>query len=97
MATTAQVNHYWGKDCPKDMVQVEFVRCPPSEKIGEYGWKPVQSASLDIYVDGQRYHIQVGNYHDGRAERRGLHIVGPLHMQCEMTSMNACSVWVEGK
>lgn len=87
-------NHYWGKDCPVGMVQVEFVGCDPKTKKGQYGWKPCESTFLEIYIDGQRYSIQVGNFHDGVAQRRGLHIVGPFDFQCEKTSLNAASVFV---
>ena len=86
---------YFGHDCPQGMVQVEFVGCSPKNKISEYGWKPEESAFLEVYVDGERYRIDIGTFHDGRAERRGLHIVGPIDLLTEKTSLNACSVWVE--
>lgn len=83
----------YGQNCPKGMVQIEFVGCSPKNRMGDYGWAPEESAFLDIYVDGVRFRIQVGDFHDGRAQRRGLHIVGPIEMACELTSVNACSVW----
>jgi hypothetical protein len=61
---------------------------------GLYGWMPVAgNTSIEVYIDGKRLRIEVGTFHDGVAERRGLHIVGPMNMQCEMTSVNACSVF----
>ena len=83
----------YGKDCPKGKVQIEFVGCAPALKQSDYSWLPTDSAFVEIYVDGDRYRIQVGNFHDGHAERRGLHIVGPLTLLCEKTSLNACSIW----
>lgn len=90
-------NMHYGKDCPKGMVQIEFVGCSPKEKRNDYGWKPTESAFLEVYVDGHRYRINVGTFHDGNAERRGLHIIGPMDMQIEKTSVNACSVWIESE
>lgn len=90
-------NKYFGKDCPKGMVQVEFVGCSPKNKLGEYGWKPEKSTFLEVYVDGLRYRIDVGNFHDGIEERRGLHIVGSPDMCIEKTALNACSVFLKKK
>ena len=91
---TDDTNPYYGKDCPKGMVQVEFVGCSPTNRRGDYGWKPEKSAFLEVYVDGQRFHIDVGTFHDGRAERRGLHIITGLDVKFEQTSMNACSLFL---
>ena len=88
-------NMYFGKDCPKGMVQVEFVGCSPKNRIGDYGWKPEVRAFLEVYVDGARFRIEVGTFHDGKGERRGLHIVHPLHAKMEQTSLNACSVFFD--
>ena len=88
----ASTKTYYGKDCPKGMVQVEFV-ISHSEKYSDYGWKPAKSASLDIYVDGKRFLIKVGDFHDGNSQRRGLHIIGPIDLCCEKTSINACSIF----
>jgi len=85
---------YFGRDCPVGKVQVEFVGCPPSEKRNEYGWKPVDRAFIEVWVDGKRFRIDVGTFHDGRAERRGLHIVTEMGVHVEQTAMNAASVWV---
>ncbi|BDQ36358.1 hypothetical protein SYK_07180 [Pseudodesulfovibrio nedwellii] len=84
---------HYGKDCPEGMVQVEFVMCDPKDKKGEYGWKPVEKTSVDIYVDGERYLVKVGDYHDGVAERRGLYVGGPIDMVCEKTNINTCSLF----
>jgi hypothetical protein len=81
---------YYGKDCPKGMVQIEFVGCKPEDKHSEYGWKPVKSAFLEVWVDGQRFRIDVGTSYDGR---RGLHIVGMAGMNVKKDAINACSVW----
>lgn len=86
--------NYYGKDCPIGMVQIEFVGCPPEAMYCKYGWKPVEHAWLEIYVDGKRFRVEVGNFHDGIAKRRGLHIVGGLDLQCEKTGMNACSIFL---
>lgn len=97
MKTETFVPTFYGKDCPKGMVQVEFVGCDPKEKTSDYGWKPTKSAFLEIYIDGQRFRIEVGDYHDGHAERRGLYIVGPVDMGCEKHSCNAASIFLPNK
>lgn len=86
-------NHY-GKDCPQGMVQVEFVGCSPEDRVGNYGWKPTKSAFLEVYVDGKRFRIEVGDFHDGKEQRRGLHIVTAMTVGFEQTSVNACSVFL---
>jgi hypothetical protein len=83
---------HFGKDCPMGMVQVEFVGCSPSKKRSDYGWAPTERAFLEIYVDGERFRVDVGSFHDGHAMRRGLHIIGG-DMRCEKTAVNACSIW----
>ena len=87
---------YFGRDCPEGMVQVEFVGVDPALKHSEYGWKPSQYAFLEIYVDGKRFRIDVGNWEglDG-TQRRGLHIVGPMHMQIHHHSVNAVDIYLE--
>lgn len=95
--TPEREQNYFGQDCPKGMVQIEFVGCSPKDKYCEYGWKPVESAFLEIYVDGERYRIEVGDFHDGKSEKRGLHIVGPINMQVEQNSVNAASVFQKAK
>lgn len=86
-------NQYFGKDCPKGMVQVEFVGCDPKDKRSEYGWKPTKSAFIDVYVDGKRFRIDVGDFHDGNGQRRGLHIVTDLGIEFEKTACNAASLF----
>jgi hypothetical protein len=88
---------YAGKDCPKGMVQIEFVGCSPKNKISDYGWKPEKSAFLEVYIDGERYRIEVGDFHDGVAQRRGIHIVGSINMKIEKTSINACSIFLNNE
>lgn len=84
---------FYGENCPKGMVQVEFVGCSPNQRYSDYGWKPVEHATIDIYIDGKRFYIEVGDFHDGRGQRRGLHIIGPVNMCVEHTSMNAASIF----
>lgn len=87
-------NRYFGKDCPKGMVQVEFVGCDPATKRGEYGWKPCESTFLEIYVDGSRFRIDVGNFQAGDGSwRRGLHICGPFDMVVDKHSVNALDIY----
>jgi len=88
-------NPYYGKDCPVGMVQVEFVGCSPNARRGDYGWKPAKHAFLEVYVDGKRFRIEVGDFHDGREHRRGLHIITDLDIGFERTSMNAASVFLK--
>jgi hypothetical protein len=81
---------YYGQDCPKGKVQIEFVGCDPKERYSNYGWKPVDSAFLEVYVDGQRYRIDVGSFQAGDGSwRRGLHVCGPLNLQVDKHSLNA--------
>lgn len=88
-------NKYFGKDCPKGMVQVEFVGCDPKLKRGDYGWKPCEHTFLEVYIDGQRFRIDVGNFDavDG-TQRRGLHIIGPMDMKVDKHSLNACDIYI---
>lgn len=94
----AEKNMYFGKDCPEGMVQIEFVGVSPSLKRSEYGWKPSPSAFLEVYVDGQRFRIDVGNIEtfDGKT-RRGLHVNGPLDMEIGDRCLNAFSVFLPSK
>ena len=91
-------NNYYGKDCPVGMIQVEFVGCSPENKIGEYGWKPEKSTFLEIWVDGQRFRIDVGNVSDSNGEmKRGLHINGPFDFEYYRNACNACSLFIKEK
>jgi hypothetical protein len=85
-------DYSFGKDCPVGQVQIEFIGVSPSLKQGEYGYKPSPSAFLEIYIDGEPLRIQVGDFHDGKEQRRGLHIIGPLNIKAEQTALNACSI-----
>lgn len=87
---------FFGKDCPDGMVQVEFVGVDPKLKCSEYGWKPSTSAFLEVYVDGKRFRIDVGDWDafDG-TKRRGLHICGPLNMVVDHHSLNAVGLYFE--
>lgn len=86
----------YGKDCPVGMVQVEFVGCPPSARIHDYGWKPVEHAFLEVYVDGQRFRIEVGNVTriDG-TKRRGLTVIGPCHWDVDHCAINAVDLMLD--
>lgn len=87
-------NAHYGKDCPQGMVQVEFVGCDPKTKVGKYGWKPCKSTFLEIYIDGQRFRIDVGNFQAGDGSwRRGLHINGPFDMMVDKYSLNALDIY----
>ena len=85
----------YGENCPKGMVQIEFVGCSPKNRLSDYGWAPEESAFIEIYIDGKRFRVEVGDFHDGCSSRRGLHIVGPIEMDCEKTSVNACSIFLK--
>lgn len=86
-------NLFFGKDCPVGKVQVEFVGCSPVYRISDYSWKPVDSAFLEIYVDGDRYRIDVGEVWSKVGMVRGLHIIGPMSMVIERTACNSCSIF----
>ena len=98
MNNPEEKNHYWGKDCPKGMVQVEFVGCSPKNKTSDYGWKPEKSAFIEVYVDGNRFRIGIGDFDDGRGKRRGLHIItDKLDLNVDKTSMNAASLFFDSE
>lgn len=88
---------YFGKNCPSGMVQVEFVGCDPKLRYSDYGYKPTQSAFIEVYVDGQRFRIDVGDVYNGTGNRkvRGIHINGPIDLQVESTANNAASVFIK--
>lgn len=84
---------HYGENCPVGMVQVEFVGCSPQLRRGEYGWKPTESAFLELWVDGERFRIDVGNVIGKHGEsRRGLNIIGPLRMVVDHHSVNAVNL-----
>lgn len=82
--------NFYGQDCPKGMVQIEFVGVDPNLKVNEYSWKPSKSAFLEVFVDGERFRIDVGDVQksDGTV-RRGLHVCGPIDMDVDNHSINA--------
>ena len=88
----SEKNHYFGKDCPVGMVQVEFVGCDPKTKVSEYGWKPCKNIFLEVYVDGERFRIDVGDLKEHGINARGIHINGPIDFGYERTALNACSI-----
>lgn len=89
---------FFGKDCPKGQVQIEFIGVDPTLRHSDYGYRPSPTAFLEVYVDGDRYRIEVGNVirHDGTT-KRGLHINGPIDMVVDKHSMNALDIFHEGK
>lgn len=95
----AEKERHYGKDCPKGMVQVEFVSVSPELRMSDYGWKPSESASVDIYIDGQRFFIRVGDFEANceGGKRRGLSIIGPMAMQVDKHSVNAFDVYLPNK
>ena len=86
-------NYYFGEDCPVGMVQVEFVGSDPKKKISDYGWKPEKSTFLEIYVDGKRFRIDVGDIGEGK---RGLHIITGSEIEYEQTASNSCNILIKG-
>lgn len=91
-------NTYFGRDCPSGMVQVEFVGCSPEDKNGNYGWKPCKSTFLEIYIDGERFRIDVGNVTDKNGNsKRGLHINGPFDFEYNRDAINACTIFIKDK
>lgn len=89
---------YFGRDCPKGMVQVEFVGIDPRLRYSDYGWKPTEHAFLEVWVDGKRFRIEVGNVTQGDGSiRRGLHIVTDLGIEVNHHSMNALDVLLSDK
>jgi hypothetical protein len=75
------------------MVQVEFVGCSSAEKTpGGYGWKPCKSAFLEIYVDGERFRLDIGDLHEYGSNGRDIHIGGPMDMVYNRTAINACCI-----
>lgn len=83
----ASENRYYGKDCPKGMVQVEFVGCDPDNRISEYSWKPEEFAFLELYVDGQRFTIHMGAI-EGENGRRGMQIFLPFGSKVQHRTVN---------
>jgi len=86
---------YFGKNCPVGMVQIEFVGCDPKSRYSDYGYKPTKSAFIEVYIDGQRFRIDIGDVYNGDGTKvvRGLHINGPLNLQTEKTATTAVSVF----
>lgn len=80
---------YYGNDCPVGMVQVEFVGCSPTARVSDYGWKPVKSAFLEVWVDGKRFRIDVGDFNG----RRGIHVSFPFACAVDQHSVNALDIY----
>ncbi len=95
-ALASEDDPFYGKDCPLGMVQVEFVGVDPELRHGRYGYKPSQTAFLEIYVDGQRFRIDVGSLKQyaatGDDSSRGIHINFPLGATLRDRSLNALSI-----
>lgn len=83
----------FGKDCPKGMVQIEFVGVDPKLKRGNYGWAPSKSAFIEVYVDGERYRIDVGDVIQGDGSMlRGIHVNGPMDLIVNRTAINSADL-----
>jgi hypothetical protein len=92
----SQEPHVYGRECPAGMVQVEFVGVDPKLKQGEYGYRPSHSAFLEVWVDGKRFRIDVGDVQRGDGSTvRGVHIVTSGEIKVDKHSMNALDVWYE--
>jgi hypothetical protein len=76
------------------MVQIEFVGCDPKTRYSDYGYKPSKNAFIEIYVDGVRFRVDVGDVYNGSRKVRGIHINGPINLQVEKTATNAVSVFI---
>lgn len=88
---TNKDKQYFGKDCPEGMVQVEFVGCGQENKISDYGWKPVKHAFIDLWVDGKRFRIEIGDIEG--SDKRGLKITSDfIDMEVEKTAVNSINV-----
>lgn len=87
----ADTSMYFGRNCPVGKVQVEFVNVSPDLRYSPYGWKPSDSASIDVYIDGSRYHIQIGDCELGSGRRRGLYIIA-TGIEVDKHSINACYI-----
>lgn len=95
--SAAEQSKYWGKNCPKGKVQVEFVGCDPKTRFSDYGYKPADSAFIEIYVDGIRFRVDIGEIYNGNGSRRvrGIHVNGPANLQVEKTATNAVSLFID--
>ncbi len=92
----AESERYYGEDCPQGKVQIEFVGVDPKLRYSEYGWKPSDYAFIEVWVDGQRFRIDVGTFESSKGPRRGLHIVtcgGDLVV--DKHSINAVDVFLQ--
>jgi hypothetical protein len=96
--TKREPGEFYGKDCPQGMVQVEFVGVDPKLRYSDYGWKPSPHAFLEVYVDGQRFSMHVGDMSQfGHEGKRGLHINYPIPAAVENRSINALTITLEKK
>ena len=84
---------YYGNDCPQGMVQIEFVGVDPNLRHGDYGWKPSSTAFLDVWVDGKRFNIQLGDMGPyGHPGKRGMHVNYHYPAEVENRSVNALTI-----
>lgn len=92
----AEDKRIFGEDCPKGMVQVEFVGIDPSMRQGNYGYIPTKSAFIEVYVDGKRFRLDIGDVirADGTKER-GIHICGPINLVVDKHSLNAVDIFYQ--
>lgn len=86
----------YGRDCPKGKVQVESVSVDPKLRMGDHGWYPSETARLEIWVDGERFAIEVGSVYDrnGRIVR-GLQIISDRRVNTQETAVNSVTVTLD--
>lgn len=86
----------FGQNCPKGKVQLEFVSVSGGERKGRYQYTPSDSAFLEIYVDGERFRLDVGDLTSHGSEgKRGIHVCGPIRLKADRTAINAVNLYGE--
>lgn len=94
--TVATLDRHYGRDCPKGKVQVEFVSIDPALRMSDYGWKPTDRATIDVWVDGERFLIEVGNIYDAAGHIvRGVHVISDRGMKSEATAVNSVTLTLD--
>ena len=92
----------FGSACPQGKVMLEFVSVGEenrqvygdSGKQSPYSYYPVDSFFLEVYVDGKRFRIDVGNLREygGGDNSRGIHINYPMDAEIKGKSLNAHNI-----
>lgn len=87
---------YFGQNCPDDMVQVESVithseRKPHFDVLA--GWKPGQSAHIDLYIGGRRFLILAGQAaRDYGHNEPGVYIMSDVGLDVKSVAVNAAFI-----